>query len=182
VIAPRTSGSRSATGQFTASFDAALAGVGIEAVTIPPRSPRANAPAERSVLTARVTDPMLIFGQRHLRPVLAQYEAHCNRRRPHRGRHFRPPRPGHLVADLCQQRIKRRPVPAASSTSTSGPHKSPDQDRWPSSGTPQVCSHFDEINERLATQGLRTLSLDNPDHVERYGLAQLAAERATRDG
>jgi hypothetical protein len=45
-----------------------------------------------------------------------------------------------------------------------------------------VCSHFDQINEQLATHGLRTLSLDNPDHVERYGLAQLAAERATRDG
>jgi putative transposase len=40
-------------GQFTASFDAALASTGIEAVKIPPRSPRANAYAERFVLTAR---------------------------------------------------------------------------------------------------------------------------------
>ena len=38
-------------GQFTASFDAAPACAGIEAVKIPPRSPTANAHAERLVLT-----------------------------------------------------------------------------------------------------------------------------------
>ena len=45
---------------------------------IPLRSPRANAYAEGFVLTARTeaTDRMLIFGQRHLRTVLAQSEAH----------------------------------------------------------------------------------------------------------
>jgi putative transposase len=42
---------RDRAGQFTASFDAAMAGAGIEAVKIPPRSPRANAYAERFVLT-----------------------------------------------------------------------------------------------------------------------------------
>jgi hypothetical protein len=35
---------------------------------------------------------------------------------------------------------------------------------------------------RLAGQGLRTLSLDNPEHVERYGLQQLAAERTSLAG
>jgi transposase InsO family protein len=75
---------RDRAGQFTASSDAVLADAGIEAVKIPPRSPRANAYAERFVLTARteVTDRMLIFGQRHLQLVLAQYEAHYNGRRP----------------------------------------------------------------------------------------------------
>ena len=55
---------RDRAGQFTASFEAVLAGAGVEAVKIPPRSPRANAYAERFVLTARteVTDRMLIFG------------------------------------------------------------------------------------------------------------------------
>ena len=34
-------------GQFTAPFDAVLASAGIQAVKIPPRSPRANSYAER---------------------------------------------------------------------------------------------------------------------------------------
>ena len=64
------------------------------------------------MLTTRteVTDRMLIFGRRHLRSVLAEYEAHYNGRRPHRSRQFRRPRPDHPVADLSTGRIKRRPV------------------------------------------------------------------------
>ena len=103
---------RDRAGQFSASFDAVLAGAGIEAVKIPPRSPRANAYAERFVLTARteVTDRMLIFSERHLRSVMAQYARHYNGRRPHRALQFQPPRPDHPVADLSQEQIKRRPV------------------------------------------------------------------------
>jgi putative transposase len=103
---------RDRAGQFTTSFDAVLADAGIEAVKIPPRSPRANAYAERFVLTVRteVTDRMLIFGQRHLQTILAEYEAHYNGRRPHRSRHLRPPRPDLPVADLSRKRIQRRPV------------------------------------------------------------------------
>ena len=71
-----------------------------------------SAYAERFVLTARteVTNPMLTSGQRHLRTILAQYEAHYNGRRPHRSRQLRPPRPGHPAAGLSQERIKRRPI------------------------------------------------------------------------
>jgi putative transposase len=103
---------RDRAGQFTGGFDAVLAGAGIEAVKIPPRSPRANAYAERFVLTARteLTDRMLIFGERHLRAVLAEYEAHYNGRRPHRSRQLRPPRPDHPAADPSRERIKRRPI------------------------------------------------------------------------
>ena len=93
---------RDRAGQFSDSFDAVLAAASIQAVKIPPRSPRANAFAERFVLTARteVTDRMLIFGQRHLRAILAQYEAHYNGRRPHRSRQLHPSRPDHPPADL----------------------------------------------------------------------------------
>jgi putative transposase len=103
---------RDRAGQFTASFDAVLADAGIQVVKIPPRSPRANAHAERFVLTARteVTDRMLIFGERHLQTILAQYEAHYIGRRPHRGRQLRPPQPDHPVADLTREGIQCRPV------------------------------------------------------------------------
>ena len=103
---------RDRAGQFTEAFDAVLADAGIEAVKIPPRSPRANCYAERFVLTARteITDRMLIFGRRHLRTILTQYAAHYNGRRPHRSRQLRPPRPDHPVADLSRKRIERRPV------------------------------------------------------------------------
>ena len=71
---------RDRAGQFAASFDAVVTDAGIEVVKIPPRCPRANCFAERFVLTIRteLTDRMLIFGERHLRSVLAVYAAHYN--------------------------------------------------------------------------------------------------------
>ena len=103
---------RDRAGQFTGTFDAVLAGAGIEVVKIPPRSPKANAYAERWVRTVRaeVTDRMLIFGERHLRMILAEYEAHYNGQRPHRSRELRPPRTDHPPADLSKKRIQRRPL------------------------------------------------------------------------
>jgi transposase InsO family protein len=102
---------RDRAGQFAASFDAVLADAGIEVVKIPPRCPRANCFAERFVLTIRteVTDRMLIFGEQHLRRVLAAYAAHYNGRRPHRSLELRPPRPDAPVPDSAY-RIRRRPI------------------------------------------------------------------------
>ncbi len=70
-----------------------LVGAGMEVVKIPPRSPSANAYAERWVCTVRaeVTDRMLIAGERHLPAVLDRYAAHYNHHRPHRARDLRPP-------------------------------------------------------------------------------------------
>jgi hypothetical protein len=57
-----------------------LAGAGIDTVKIPPRCPRANCFAERFVRTANpeLTDRILIFGERHLRTVLARYSTRDN--------------------------------------------------------------------------------------------------------
>ena len=103
---------RDRAGQFAASFDAVLADAGIEVVKIPPRCPRANCFAERFVLTVRteVTDRMLIFGERHLRQVLAGYAAHYNTARPHRALQLRPPRPTSPVPEPVHGRIRRRPI------------------------------------------------------------------------
>jgi len=103
---------RDRAGQFTASFDAVLADAGIEVVKIPPRCPRANCFAERFVLTVRteVTDRMLIFGERQLRRVLAEYTVHYNRRRPHRSLQLHPPRPDTPVREPIHGRIRRRPI------------------------------------------------------------------------
>ena len=98
--------------QFAASFDAVLADAGIKVVKIPPRCPRANCFAERLVMTVRteVTDRMLIFGERHLRRVLAGYAAHYHARRPHRALRLRPPRPTSPVPQPVHGEIRRRPV------------------------------------------------------------------------
>jgi putative transposase len=107
---------RDRAGQFTEAFDAVLAGAGIEVAKIPPRSPRANAYAERWVRTARaeVTDRMLIAGPRHLRAVLEEYVAHYNGHRPHRARNLRPPDGGGIsttpATDLATARIQRHQV------------------------------------------------------------------------
>jgi putative transposase len=103
---------RDRAGQFTDTFDAVLADAGITVVKIPPRSPRANAFAERFVRTARseLTDRILIAGERHLRRVLDVYARHYNGWRPHRSLELAPPRTQRPVIDLTQERITRRPV------------------------------------------------------------------------
>jgi hypothetical protein len=45
-----------------------------------------------------------------------------------------------------------------------------------------VRERFDEINARLAGQGMRTISLADPEHVERYGLEELARSRSVEPG
>jgi putative transposase len=98
--------------QFTVSFDAVVADAGIAVVKIPPRCPRADCFAERFVLTVRteLTDRMLIFGERHVRRVLATYAAHYNTQRPHRAILLRPPRPQWPVPEPIHGKIRRRPI------------------------------------------------------------------------
>jgi transposase InsO family protein len=116
---------RDRAGQFTGAFDAVLADAGIKAVKIPPRSPRANAFAERFVLTVRaeVTDRMLIFGERHLRAILAQYERHYNGRRPIAAASSARPGPITRSRTFPRRGSSVGPSSAASSTNTSEPRK-----------------------------------------------------------
>jgi putative transposase len=106
---------RDRAGQFTGAFDAVLASAGIRVVKIPPRSPRANAYAERWVGTVRseVTDRMLVFGPHHLRALLDEYVRHYNQHRPHRAHNLTPPSlkiRTTMATELSDAKIRRRPV------------------------------------------------------------------------
>ena len=61
--------------------------VGARVIRTPFRAPKANAFAERFVLTARAEclDWVLVRSDRHAERVLREFVAHYNEERPHRG-------------------------------------------------------------------------------------------------
>ena len=81
-------------------------------IKTPARSPQANSFAERFVGTLRrkCLDHVLIFGEQHLRNVLAEYAQHYNGHRPHQSLQQEPPQrqPGNTI-DITA-RIERRQV------------------------------------------------------------------------
>lgn len=92
---------RDGAGQFTKSFDTVLAGPGIRVLRVPPRSPQANAFAERWVQTLRheLLDRTIIWNEKQLRTLLVEYIDHYNTHRPHRGINQRAPNDtGEVVA------------------------------------------------------------------------------------
>src|ERR1035438_8404922 len=63
---------------FTAAFDAVLAGAGIRTVLCNVRTPRMNAITERWIGGCRreLLDRALVWNQHHLRRILREYESH----------------------------------------------------------------------------------------------------------
>jgi putative transposase len=104
---------RDGAGQLTRSFDAALAGSGINAIRTPPRSPQANAYAERWVRTLRheLLDRTIIWNAPQLRSLLEEYVEHYNSHRPHRGLHQQAPNDTEDVTPIgTGQPIQRHPT------------------------------------------------------------------------
>jgi transposase InsO family protein len=73
--------------KFTAAFDTVFAAAGVKVLKTPPRTPKANAYAERWVRTVRTEclDWTLIWSRRPLEQILTEYLRHYNAVRPHRG-------------------------------------------------------------------------------------------------
>jgi putative transposase len=85
---------------------------GVTVVKTPPRTPRANAYAERWVRTVRneCTDRMLIYDEQHLRSTLRKYVDHYNGHRPHQSRRQRPPDHDERTVIPMEGGIHRRKV------------------------------------------------------------------------
>jgi putative transposase len=70
---------------FSDGFDASVAGLGLEVITTPVRSPQANSLCERLIGTLRreCLDWMIPLTEVHLQKTLRSWLAHYNRGRPH---------------------------------------------------------------------------------------------------
>jgi hypothetical protein len=102
---------------FTPSSGAVFQAAGTTILRTAVRAPRMNATCERLAGTPRreLLDRVLILGERHLRAVLTDYQAHCNTARPHQGIAQRvpgdePDPPRATVTGIDTQQIRRKPI------------------------------------------------------------------------
>jgi len=74
--------------KFCASFRSVLAAGGVKAIPLPARSPNLNAFAERWVRSAKqeCLSRLILFGERPLSRILAEFSAHYHAERNHQGK------------------------------------------------------------------------------------------------
>jgi transposase InsO family protein len=104
---------RDGASQFVAGFDEVFQSDGTTIIRTPPRTPVANAYAERWVGTVRreLLDRTLIWNRGQLEQLLGRYVEHYNTRRPHRSLSQRAPDDhGRGVAYRPGQPIRRHPT------------------------------------------------------------------------
>lgn len=102
---------RDGAGQFIASFDDVFRSDGATIIRTPPRTPVANAFAERWVGTVRreLLDRSLIWNRPQLERLLHAYVEHYNTHRPHRSLGQRAPDDHDVVVYRPGQPIRRHP-------------------------------------------------------------------------
>ncbi len=89
-------------------------GAGIRLLRTPVKAPKANAICERLLGSVRreCLDHVVIFTERHLRRLAAEYVAYYNQARPHQGLNQRIPAPLRILPDMNRtgQRVEAIPV------------------------------------------------------------------------
>ena len=72
-------------GIFSKEFDVTAENMGLRVIKTPHRSPQANSICERAIGTVRreCLDHLIPLTENHLRRILREWVAHCNRGRPH---------------------------------------------------------------------------------------------------
>ena len=103
---------RDGAGQFVTGFDEVFRSDATPIIRTPPRTPVANADAERWVGTVRreLCDRTLIWNRRHLEQLRRDYVEHDNTHRPHRSLGQRAPNDTSIVAYRAGQPIRRHPT------------------------------------------------------------------------
>lgn len=99
-------------GKYSEVFDAVFEADELRVIKSAPQAPRMNAHCERIIDTIRheILDHVLIMGEAHARQVLAAYEIHYNKHRPHQARGQLPPEAQEqpaAVHDLKTSRLLR---------------------------------------------------------------------------
>jgi transposase InsO family protein len=103
---------RDGAGQFIAAFDEVFRSGGTTIIRTPPRTPVANAYAERWIGTVRreLLDRTLIWNHRQLQPLLRDYVEHYNTHRPHPSLAQRAPDNAEVVTYRPAQPLRRHPT------------------------------------------------------------------------
>src|SRR5665811_1510931 len=103
---------RDGAGQFIRAFDEVFRSTGTTIIRTPPRTPVANAFAERWVGTVRreLLDRTLIWSRHQLEQLLRDYVEHYNTHRPHRSLQQRAPDDRAVVDHRPGQPIRRHPT------------------------------------------------------------------------
>jgi putative transposase len=103
---------RDGAGQFVAAFDEIFRSDNTTIIRTPPRTPVANAYAERWVGTVRreLLDRTLIWNRRQLQQLLREYAEHYNTHRPHRSLGQRAPDNAEVVVYRSGRPTRRHPT------------------------------------------------------------------------